>query len=282
MSVLCNTDSPPPKHNYAEIQYVQGKSRVVNLFCNAPLRLLHTAGYKAHVELVTSSFGGGFLQGDNVTLKLRCNENAKMVLRSQGNTHIYKNTDDRISVQNISGILEKNSVVSVCMDPVVMHKDAQFRQSQSWQLHQSSSLLLVEWLHSGRSESGERFMFDAFYSDVKLEVSGKSILDERFRCDCHLDAPDNFNRFAHLNIAMNIYLIGDRFEQIVELLQTYIASNSQCNRLGTLPLNDSQPINPIYYSMNRLPRGHGIVFRAISKTRKALDPLFDHLTKFIQ
>lgn len=61
-------------------------------------------------------------------------------------------------------------------DPVTCFKNSVYSQSQHFWLSEGGSLVLVDWLSSGRRESGEVWAFDSFSTLNQVSVEGKQPL----------------------------------------------------------------------------------------------------------
>lgn len=138
--------------------------------------------------MYTLGYGGGAVCGDEVTISCSVGEGCTAALTTQGSTKVYKRT---ARVQN-AGALEqeheraqrasqsllsrvsRGGLLAVVPDPVTCFKDSSFRQHQRFLLEQGSSLVLVDWLTSGRMSRGEGWAFSRLESRNEVMVQGAS------------------------------------------------------------------------------------------------------------
>ena len=115
-----------------------------------------------------------------------------------------------MATQELSGHLTGDSLAVIFADPLAPHKDSRFSQQQTWHLEDASTLILWDWLSSGRSESGECFAFDELHSCVRIHREQKLLISDRFAVIPKDHHPSSAGRFAHFNSHVNLYLIGKR------------------------------------------------------------------------
>ncbi|HEY5621425.1 MAG TPA: urease accessory protein UreD, partial [Pontiella sp.] len=170
------------KTSHLELEHIRERTRVTRMVSRAPLRLLETGLHSRGVEIQLSSYGGGVLQGDQVDLDIQCGAHTGLLLKSQANTHVYRNDTGKETIQRIVGRCAAHSSVRVFPEPLVLHSHARFSQYQSWDVSTNADLILADWMQSGRSESKERFAFSAFESNVLISIDGNPVLEEHFSC----------------------------------------------------------------------------------------------------
>ena len=60
--------------------------------------------------------------------------------------------------------VDADALLAVVPDPVVCFAGADFTQTQRYELHADASLVMVDWITSGRHASGERWAFSRYES----------------------------------------------------------------------------------------------------------------------
>jgi urease accessory protein len=149
-------------------------SVVERAFATSPLRLL-TPGNDGHAAWVfTSSFGGGLVDGDRLSLDVEIGEGAAAFLSTQASTKVYRSeqgTRARLQARVGAGGL----LVSL-PDPVVCFADSRFDQEQTFDLASNAALVAVDWVTSGRRESGERCSFAHYCSRLVVRVDGRLVM----------------------------------------------------------------------------------------------------------
>lgn len=57
-----------------------------------------------------------------------------------------------------------NALLAIIPDPVTCFSTARYAQKQVFKVHYDSNLVIVDWVTSGRHESGEEWDFDLYKS----------------------------------------------------------------------------------------------------------------------
>ena len=102
---------------------------------------------------MTSSLGGGLVDGDDVALEVLVDAGATCVVTTQASTKVYKGT----SSQRTSVRVQGDGAVLVVPDPVVPFRDARFAQVTRIELDEPGTLVLCDILTAGRIAYGERW-----------------------------------------------------------------------------------------------------------------------------
>lgn len=263
------TEPPPPSS--LTVTQVRGQSRLTTCQNIAPLKILQPDSHSSACHVVLSSYGGGFVQGDDVTLNISCETESRLYLTSQANTRIYRTETGLGSRQIVQGSIGDQAVAVIIPEPVVPHKDCVFDQRQRWDLAKTGSLLLVDWLHSGRNEAGEQFDYRHYCSEIDIRRDGKRLTLDRLDSEPARRRAQQPGRFGPYQTLMNIYLVGNVFASLVE-------------KLGALTMNDEQRIgqdNRVttfvpptkLFTLNQI-KPDLWVLRALATHRRDFQPLF--------
>jgi urease accessory protein len=240
----------------------------------APLRLLETGIHDEAVEIQLSSYGGGILQGDRVGLDVRCGNDTGLLLKSQANTHVYKNDTNQETIQALRADCGCETRVRILPEPVVLHAGALFRQEQNWNISSSTDFILADWMQSGRSESSEQFLFEKFESFVSISVDRNPVVEEKFSSCPLIDDIRSPAAFGPFDLMLNVYLLGPSADRYLEPLKPFL--DFQQYHTDALPQSSSRPIPEMLCAINPLPFG-GYVLRCLAKTRRQLQPVMDVL-----
>ncbi|KIJ68581.1 hypothetical protein HYDPIDRAFT_24841 [Hydnomerulius pinastri MD-312] len=158
-----------------------------------PLKLLSPRLAEAAVAIVyVLSYGGGLVSGDRVKLKVDVEGGSKLILLSQGSTKVFKiRPGDRAStrlrdpaqlgiLQNVTTqimdvTVAPKSAVFLLPDPVTCFRSALYTQIQRFHLSSDASLVLLDWVTSGRKSLGEEWAFSRYYSVNEVYVDGRRV-----------------------------------------------------------------------------------------------------------
>ena len=262
-----------PEWSELEVAHVRNKSALVTCKNIQPLKLLNPGSVAAGCHVVLSSYGGGMVAGDQIWLRIRCHADTRLLLSTQANTKIFRSADGAVAEQLLEGELADNSLAVVFPDPVVLQEKSRYRQAQHWKLAPGALLLVADWLHSGRMDSGEKFVFDSFYSELKVSQNGRPVVLDRFvfNPDEHIaTSPANFEQYQTV---LSVYLVGDPADARFQLL---------ANALLALKMPESMELHfnmvaKAYLVSVTKVKEEVYVVRALAKSRLDLQPIIDQL-----
>lgn len=167
------------------VESVHGQSTVTSAFAASPLKLLTPRSRGQSVWAYTSSFGGGFVAGDETHLDLRIGKAARCFLGTQASTKVYRNPRHRACGHVTDAVVEENALLVFAPDPVQPFSNSSYSQRQTFHLAESAGLVLVDWFTSGRAARGERWAFNRFQS--RNEVSLGAPASRRREVGKHAD-----------------------------------------------------------------------------------------------
>lgn len=256
---------------------VRGTSRAITCKSILPLKIINPRSLNDCCHIVLSNYGGGMVQGDQVRLRIICERASRLYMGSQANTRIFKNPEQQPCGQVLQGRLKEGAFAVINRDPVVPHEGSSFRESQEWHVDPTSSLLLVDWISSGRSESGESFAYRSYESEIRIRSGGKTVLVDRFASDPTWQSPAVFARFGPYHTLLNIYFWGSRILPVAEQMK-HQYPNPEIPQVKEL--NDASP------NATRLPdrlvavnavEKQGYLLRGMGKRRSDLQQVLEHL-----
>lgn len=264
------TETPPCSE--ADVECLDGVSRVVTCLSVAPLRLLVPESGTAAAWIVQSSYGGGLVQGDRVRLRFRCGPNARVLLGTQANGRVYRHLDAATARQETDGSVEAGGLAVVFPDPLVLHTESRLTQRQHWNVSAGGSLVLGDWFQCGRSDSGERFAYALWENETSLSIAGKLAVLDRFRSEPAHEEPQATGRFAGYSLMLNLYVLGPVATALADALSP-LANIEELRQVPSAPV--AQP--NLRCALSRLENTEGFVLRALTRTREHFDPLIEAL-----
>lgn len=177
------------------------RSDVHRLRAAGPLRLLHPRAAGRAAWIVTSSLGGGLVDGDHVALEVDIAAGATGLVTSQASSKIYKGT----SSQRLEVRVHGDGGALVVPDPIVPYRDASYTQVTRIALDAESSLVLSDVVTAGRIAHGERWACTRFDALLAISVAGRAALHDRVILEG--DIAKRMTRFAAMGTAV---LVGPR------------------------------------------------------------------------
>ena len=204
-----------------EISNINGKTALTGSKIFRPLKIF-SIDKKQACHLIFSNYGGGFVEGDQIDLSIECNAETVCAFSSQANTRIYRSEQGKTSRQQIKGHIGNDAFVVFMGDPVVPHQKSMFEQYLHWTLDKNAVLLVVDWFEAGRILNGERFAFDSFFTELKIESNGIPIVWDRFKMDPLKNNMNSPGAFLDHSSYINIFLAGDENLTRVKLIETQL------------------------------------------------------------
>jgi urease accessory protein len=152
------------------------RSVVERVAAASPLRLLTPRNHGGAAWIFTSSFGGGFVGGDRQAIEVDVTAGAAAYLSSQASTKVYRSMHGASA--DLRARVGDEALLVVAPDPVVCFADSRFCQRQEFDVAQSGSLVVVDWVTSGRRESGERWSFAQYTNRLLARLNGTLVVYE--------------------------------------------------------------------------------------------------------
>ena len=233
-------------------QRVEGLSAVVTSGASSPLKLLVPKPRGRCVWAFASTFGGGMLAGDQVDLKLTVDDGANLLLGTQASTKIYRSglrEGDKPSpaTQRIAATVAAGASLLLLPDPVQPFADSNYEQRQRVDLSSTGSLVLLDWLTSGRLARGERWAMTRYLSRNEIFVDGRRIATDTLLLDDAFGDPiDAMHRMGRFDCFATLMLVGPRVVDGAKIILDELNNTPaprRCSLLATAsPLGDSGAI----------------------------------------
>jgi urease accessory protein len=196
-----------------EIDVVAGQSSVVSAWASSPLKILIPRSRGASVWAYLSSFGGGFVAGDETSLNVRLGADARAFVTTQASTKIYRNPNLSPCGHRFRADLEKGSVLILAPEPIQAFAGSSYRQRQEFHLKPGAGLVMVDWFCSGRVARGERWAFSRLQSSNQFFIDGERTLVDSLLLDPAHGPLDNAHRLGRFNCLAVVVVIGSPLAQ---------------------------------------------------------------------
>lgn len=160
----------------AQLRFARrGRNTVLErCFATNPLKVLTTRGVSHTCWAYVATYGGGIVGGDAIRLSVEAGQESCGVLLTQASTKVYRSL--RPASQQLTATISEGALLAVLPDPVVCFAGAEFSQQQRYDLHTEGSLVMVDWLTSGRHASGERWAFHRYSSRIDVRREGQRLV----------------------------------------------------------------------------------------------------------
>jgi urease accessory protein len=170
-------------------------------FATSPAKLIATNGRGPACWVYVATLGGGLVGGDEIQLHADVSAGARALVTTQASTKVYRSR--RPSRQTLSATVAAGALLAVVPDPVVCFADSDFTQTQRYELHADASLVMVDWMTSGRRAAGERWAFSRYESRFDIRRGSQRIFFDALVLEPNIDAvADRMGRFDVLLTAV--------------------------------------------------------------------------------
>ncbi|KAF7320304.1 Ribosomal-L2-C domain-containing protein [Mycena kentingensis (nom. inval.)] len=150
-----------------------------------PLKLLSTrqpGPTIASAYLIT--YGGGLVSGDEVVLCGEVGEGATLLLQSQGSTKVFKHRPGQrassvlnasVTKQEMEFTIRRGGMLLLLPDPCTCFEAASYAQIQLFKVEEGGSLVVLDWVTSGRKSRGEEWAFARYFSVNEIVLEGRRV-----------------------------------------------------------------------------------------------------------
>lgn len=153
------------------VSRVGARSVVTRAYATSPLRLLTPTNHGSASWVYTSSYGGGFVDGDRLDLEVEVTRGAAAYLSTQAAAKVYRSpSGTRATLQ---ARVDEDALFVLAPDPVVCFAGARYRQEQRFAIALSAGLVVLDAVVSGRYAAGERWAFLEYQSLIEVTIGGR-------------------------------------------------------------------------------------------------------------
>ncbi|KAK4420979.1 Urease accessory protein D [Sesamum alatum] len=266
------------------VEKVGGRSTLTRCFSKYPFKFIvpNKAGSSQAdaVWIYTITYGGGIVSGDSMACDVTVGDGATAVLTTQSSTKVYKSVGSNCSQQKMEASIGKDALLVVIPDPVTCFSTAKYSQIQNFKVVPESSLLLVDWITSGRHQRGEKWAFSHYKSTNHILLQGSETLFLDTTLLEHGRDGSISERLQDYQVIAMIVLLGPK----LKLIQSQIQENvkelmSQQLRLPSISAGCSSesggcfrlPKPSFLASCSTFgPKGTGVVIRVASMTTESV------------
>lgn len=195
----------------------QGPASVVtSQYATAPLKLLCPRPADRQDSpaawIYLSSFGGGLLAGDRLSLDVTVRAGARAVLTTQASTKIYhSNAEGTPASQRMYATVARGALLVVAPEPLVCFADAVYEQSQEFHLERGAGLVLLDWFTAGRVKRAtgpERWAFRRLSSRNRVWIASREVWHDALVLDRTQQPIDNPLTVGPHQVLATLLMIG--------------------------------------------------------------------------
>jgi urease accessory protein len=197
------------------------RSVVTRALARSPLKLLTPKTHGDAAWIFTSTYGGGLVGGDQISLDLHAAPQTRTLLSTQASTKIYR-TSSLPAAQQLTATVGEDAILLYLPDPIVCFAGSNYRQHQRFDLADNASLVMVDWLTSGRRARGERWAFDRYESHCDIWAEGRCAFRDAVVLDPNHGGLATTLRMGRCDCFATIVLLGQTLrtysDQLIEFV----------------------------------------------------------------
>ncbi|KAL6196950.1 hypothetical protein ACLB2K_032563 [Fragaria x ananassa] len=271
------------------VEKVGGRSTVTRSFSKYPLKFIiprKVGSSKADaVWVYTLTYGGGIVTGDSISCEFTIGEGCTTVITTQASTKVYKSLGAKCSEQVMEARVGSNALLAVIPDPVTCFSTARYSQKQIFRVASDSSLVLVDWITSGRHESGEKWDFDLYKSANHIVIGDEPL----FLDMVHLEngsISSIAERMQDYQVNAMVVLLGPKIKHIKDLVQENVKrmmaeqlhNHSTASGRQQKINSDYRLTKPSFIASSSIfgPKGIGVVVRIAATTTESVYKFLQH------
>ena len=187
-------------------------------FATSPVKVFATKRGRTACWIYAATLGGGLVGGDQIEVTANVETGARALLTTQASTKVYRSL--KRASQSMSASVDRRSLLVVLPDPVVCFSEADFTQTQRYVLHGDASLVVLDWMTSGRHETGERWAFSRYESRLAILRDDRKILSDAVVLDRDLDSIAE--RMGRFEVLLTAVLTGPLVAESAALILKHI------------------------------------------------------------
>ncbi|GFP84181.1 urease accessory protein d [Phtheirospermum japonicum] len=260
------------------VERVGGKSTLTRCLSKYPFKFINPnkvgPSQTDAVWIYTITYGGGI--GDSIAFDVTVGDGCTVVLTTQSSTKVYKSIGSKCSEQVLEANVGQDALLVVIPDPVTCFSTANYSQVQIFKVTPESSLLVVDWITSGRHESGEKWAFSRYKSTNRILLQG----DEPVFLDTVLFTYEPLPLLYQSFVACKgrympkLKLIQNQIQEYVKKL---MSQQLHFPSVGSSKSKHSLPKPSFLASCSTFgPKGIGVVVRVASTTTESVYNFLQH------
>ena len=167
--------------------------------------------------------GGGIVEGERYNINVELKENVRAIVTTQAASKVYKCENSYESFQETTLKLEENSILEYITDPVILYKDAVYRQENNIYMTKSSTLIYTDGITSGWSPDKKRFQYEKANLKTNIYMDGVPVLLDNMLINPREDDIDGLGFMEGYKNFATLIILDDRIDKnIIEHLREEI------------------------------------------------------------
>jgi urease accessory protein len=207
--ILTDRDKPAAGSGQLVVSFVDGQSSATLINAQSPLKLLVPTSRGPSVSAFTSTFGGGLVAGDHITLHIQVATKSTLAIGTQSSTKVFRCDNGLLAQQQLTATVHDGALLGILPDPVTCFAGSRYCQRQTIELSATGSLLLIDPLTSGRAARDERWAFLQYESHILITRAGRRLAVDATRLEAQAGSPIA-QRMGRFQALASVLLLGPR------------------------------------------------------------------------
>lgn len=124
------------------------------------------------------------------------------------------------TVQRLDVHVEEYGLLLMLPDPVTCFSDAAYNQIQTCHMKEGSSLILLDWVTSGRMSRGEEWQFSRYYSVNEIWLANRRVARDTLLLERDHNSRSIKDRMSPYSCYASLFLFGPKVTTVVEELSS--------------------------------------------------------------
>lgn len=154
---------------YLETAYQYGKTRIKDLYAEAPYKIMSPFYDEKHMEVMQMSASAGLLGGDHFFCELYFGEHSDVTYSSQSYEKVF-DTKEKQAVKEVVIKAARGSKVKYMPKPVIPFQNSDFLGKNTIELAEDAVFLYSDIFTCGRTGMGEAFAMKGYRSRTVISV----------------------------------------------------------------------------------------------------------------
>lgn len=172
-----------PGSGEVQLSRINRRTVVTGAMAHSPLKLLAPRSMQKSAWIFTSTYGGGLVAGDAIDVTVDAASGTTCLLGTQASTKVFPSNGQTGCSQTLHASIAEGATMMVMPDPVTCYAGSRYLQRQTVDLAHGASLVLLDWITSGRRARGERWAMGRYESRTDVTVGGRSVFADAVLLD---------------------------------------------------------------------------------------------------
>ncbi|KYH23926.1 urease accessory protein UreD [Halalkalicoccus paucihalophilus] len=234
---------------------VEGTTRAIHEYVEVPFHLTRGLYHDPEPGLLTRCVQtptGGVAQGDRHRTRVEAKPDAKARITAQSATKV-QSMERNYAQLGVELDIGEGAYLEYLPEPVILHEGTRCLQTADVTLHEGGTVLFSDVVVSGRLARGERFAYDRYRSQLRVDASnGTPLLQDSLDLAPDERSPQSPGVLGEFAVIGSLYALGiENTEVITDRIHDRI--------------DDDQ--SAVHAGVTRSPDDRGVIVRALGDQR---------------